>query len=940
MFRRVLRSLSVSLAVVTTISGFAAQPTAIDVPKAPTPAPAQNVAMPATACNPSTGMAGPYPCKKIDLLYFMPLADLDCGSAAVVWGWTDPSNNKEYALLACNTGVSFVDISTPTAPVYVGRLPGHSANSLWRDVKVYDHYAFVGSEASGHGLQVFDLYRLRNHAGPPTVFTEDAWYGNFTRSHTIWINNNAGSGRPPMLTAAGSQEGPQTCSGDLHFVDITNPLAPTFAGCLGKNGYVHEAQCVNYIGPDTQYQGHEICFTSNGRFDNTDTFGIDDVTDKNNVQQLAKVSYPNPGYTHQTYTTEDQQYLLMDDEFDEQDFGFNSRTLVWDIRDLNNPVYVGPFYGATTAVDHNQYIRGHYAFQSNYRAGLRIIDIANIASFPNQTFSEYAYFDIYPSDDVPDYNASWCNYPFFASGNVAVSGIEQGLFILRPQFLPKISINDVSVTEGTGGFRNITFTISLSAPSTQQVVVHYATAPGTAIGGAVVNRVLTPPDADYLTTSGVVVIPAGTTTRTQTVGIVSDATTEDNETFYVNLSAPTGAELEKAQGVATIVDDDLPVPTISMNDVSVNEGDNGTTDAAITLSVTPATSQNVTVHWSTADGTAVGGEDYVVSSGTTDPFVDGHTTIHIPINGDLTIEPNETVLINFDSPSGAILGRSQATLTITNDDLLSVATITPRSGPATGGSPVTITGTRFSDGVTIHFGETPATDITVLDQATLTATTPAGTPASLVVIDAHLGTVAPFHPPLHHPAALTFFYDFLDVPANHMFHNFVEKLFRAGITTGCGSGNYCPDTPVTRAQMAVFLLASRYGSSYSPPPPTGRFGDVPIDSPFAPYIEELYSLGVTGGCSSSPLMYCPDSPVTREQMAVLLLRTKEGNTYTPPDATGVFGDVPTSSPFARWIEELARRGVTGGCGGGMFCPQSAVTRGQMAVFLSTTFGLQ
>jgi hypothetical protein len=181
--------------------------------------------------------------------------------------------------------------------------------------------------------------------------------------------------------------------------------------------------------------------------------------------------------------------------------------------------------------------------------------------------------------------------------------------------------------------------------------------------------------------------------------------------------------------------------------------------------------------------------------------------------------------------------------------------------------------------------------------------------------------------------------DFLDVPPTHGFRPFVTTLARNGVTAGCGGGNYCPDAPVTRAQMAVFLLVAKEGAGYAPPAcVTPRFGDVPCSSPYAPWINELAARGVTGGCGGGN--YCPDYPVSREQMAVFLLLTREPAGYVPPPCTAAtFGDVPCSSPYARWIYELVARGITGGCGGGNYCPLSAVTRGQMSVFLVVTFGL-
>ncbi|MFZ5819186.1 MAG: S-layer homology domain-containing protein, partial [Chloroflexota bacterium] len=168
---------------------------------------------------------------------------------------------------------------------------------------------------------------------------------------------------------------------------------------------------------------------------------------------------------------------------------------------------------------------------------------------------------------------------------------------------------------------------------------------------------------------------------------------------------------------------------------------------------------------------------------------------------------------------------------------------------------------------------------------------------------------------------------------------FIEPLYYNGITGGCSTNPlmYCPDATVTRAEMAVFLLVAKHGTGYTPPPATGLFNDVPASNGFASWIEQLYNEGITGGCGGGN--YCPNSPVTREQMAVFLLMAKHGTGYTPPAATGIFNDVPADYPFAPWIEALAAEGITGGCGGGNFCPTGTVTRAQMAVFLVAAFNL-
>ena len=225
-----------------------------------------------------------------------------------------------------------------------------------------------------------------------------------------------------------------------------------------------------------------------------------------------------------------------------------------------------------------------------------------------------------------------------------------------------------------------------------------------------------------------------------------------------------------------------------------------------------------------------------------------------------------------------------------------------------------------------------ATNVNVASSTSLSATSPllaAGTANDLVVTnpDGTTGTLVK-----------AFVADFLDVSDAQQFHAYVTTLVSNGITAGVGGGNYGVDQSTLRQQMAVFLLKAKHGLCYSPPPCGGTFSDVACPSTFANWIEAMAAEGITGGCGGGN--YCPTNPVRRDQMAVFLLKAEHGSAYQPPDCVGTFPDVPCPSPFANWIEQLAAENVTGGCGGGNYCPLSPNTRGQMAVFITRTFHLQ
>jgi choice-of-anchor B domain-containing protein len=397
------------------------------------------------------GFAGPYPCSNVDLLAFMPLATIGGGNGNDIWGWTDPQNGREYAIMGRTNGTAFVDITDPENPVYLGNLPTRTSNSTWRDIKVYANHAFVVSEASGHGMQVFDLTQLRNVANPPVTFVANTAYTAFGNAHNIAINEASG-----FAYAVGTN----TCSGGLHMINIQNPLSPTNAGCFSADGYTHDAQCVIYQGPDTEHQGKEICFNSN-----EDTVTIVDVSNKAAPLQLSRTGYAGRGYTHQGWVDGSHTYYLQGDELDEINFGHHTRTYVWDISDLDAPQLLGDYTATLNpAIDHNLYIKGDHIFQSNYRAGLRILQVHDYAS--NQ-LEEVGYFDIYPADNNPNFNGSWSNYPYFASGVVVVSGMEQGLFIVRPQLEEPLTYGVALSADATAvGLPGTTVTYTLQITNT------------------------------------------------------------------------------------------------------------------------------------------------------------------------------------------------------------------------------------------------------------------------------------------------------------------------------------------------------------------------------------------------------------------------------------------------------------------------------------------
>lgn len=390
-----------------------------------TPTHAQNL----IACQ--DGTAQNFPCESIDLASSLTPGQLGGNSGKDIWGWTDPETNKEYVIIALDNGTAFVDISDPSNPAFLGRIETTTFSTTWRDVKVYSDHAFIVADgADNHGMQVFDLTRLRSVANPPESFTPDTIFHEVTSAHNIVINEDSGYA---YAVGAGA------CNNGFQIINIQNPTNPVSEGCAGQDGYTHDAQCVIYDGPDTDYTGREICIGANGRFDSTDFVTVVDVTDKDNPVYVAQVTYPSPGYSHQGWFTEDKRYWIMNDELDETDIPLaNTRTVVFDMQDLDSPEFHAFYFSPIGSSDHNLYVRGQYAFLSNYASGLRVLDLTNIET---GTLSEVAFFDTYPDHNDAGFSGQWSNYPYFESQYVALSDGVYGLFLVKPTFPINTSLN-------------------------------------------------------------------------------------------------------------------------------------------------------------------------------------------------------------------------------------------------------------------------------------------------------------------------------------------------------------------------------------------------------------------------------------------------------------------------------------------------------------------
>jgi len=362
-----------------------------------------------------SGSAGDFSCSGISLRSRVSFETMNGTAGNDIWGWFDAQTGNEYALVGMTNGTAFVDISDPDNPGYLGILPTRTVASVWRDIKVFEDHAFIVADGAGaHGMQVFDLTRLRGLMAPQT-FSADTIYSDFGNAHNLAINEDSG-----YAYAVGTN----TCAEGLHMIDISTPVNPLFAGCHSAFD-THDTQCVDYQGPDADYSNNEICFSSA-----EDQVEIADVTFKAFPFTVSTSIYPELGFVHQAWLTEDHRFLLVGDEFDENVFDVPTRTHVLDVSDLDAPVYVFAYEAATASIDHNLYILGNLVFEANYTSGLRVLEFGDLA---NREMIEIAFFDTYPQSDATEFSGAWSVYPFLPSGTIIVSDVTNGLFVLSLQ---------------------------------------------------------------------------------------------------------------------------------------------------------------------------------------------------------------------------------------------------------------------------------------------------------------------------------------------------------------------------------------------------------------------------------------------------------------------------------------------------------------------------
>ncbi len=392
---------------------------------------------------------GLWACSGVDLIEFYPTvqtskqaggdlqANLGNGGKIEIsdsWGWTSPVTADRYVIAGKTNGAAFFRIEEDATGVhgmeYLGDLPNPSpSRSVWHDIKVDGNFAYIVAESVASGLQVFDLTRLDGVEGEQSWTPDASSLFTGVESHNIVMNTEAHvaylvggtAGLDPAATA---------CRSGLVIVDIANPSLPRTTGCWNERGYVHDAHCTRYEGPDAEHHGKDLCFTSNP---DNDSLSVVDVSDPTNPVELSNAGYTAGGYGHQGWLSEDGGFFFYGDEGDEGG-SKATRTMVFDVHNLDSVQDAFEWRNPTTkSIDHNLYAHDGLLYQANYSSGLRVLDTSGLYdgdAVTQDDMVEIAYFDVYPEHDNSGFVGSWSVYPFFDDGVVAISAYD-GLYLVQ-----------------------------------------------------------------------------------------------------------------------------------------------------------------------------------------------------------------------------------------------------------------------------------------------------------------------------------------------------------------------------------------------------------------------------------------------------------------------------------------------------------------------------
>jgi choice-of-anchor B domain-containing protein len=615
--------------------------------------------LPAAVC--SGGLANGLPCDQIDLLSHVGLDDISRrqSSAADVWGFVDLNSNREYAIIGLRTGTAVFDVTDAENPAEVGFIDGQSTS--WRDIKVYQFWntatqrwnahAYISADGASDGLLVVDLSGL-----PHSVERLD-YLGDFSAAHNVYVTNTDFStglpltGASPALVIAGSNidSGPYRA---YSIADPETPQLPVMPGS-GRDDYMHDAASMTITDSRINQCANagsycELLFDFNEL-----TFDIWDVTDSNNPVRLSRTNYSNVAYVHSGWWSEDKQTLYVHDELDEQDFMLNTTLRAFSLADLRAPVPQPGWTGTTKAIDHNGFVRGNRYYMSNYSRGLTVLDITDPG-----TPTSVGRLDTYPATDSSSFVGAWGVYPFFHSGNIAISDIGSGLYMAADRTLDVAAGSLAFSSRSYGGDEGTQVQIAVNriGSSAGAISVGYEVLP---VSG---DR------SDVVGGSGTLNWVAGdATSKIIALDLTADASAENLERLFVRLIAPTGGATLASPNVASLyVSEAGSVAEVEFHQAAINTAERGFASAVAIIERNGSALGPVSVDYSMSGGDADSGVDFQGPVNGTVTWADGDADpkwIQLTIVDDGSGESQEFIELTLGNAVGATIG-SQATLQV------------------------------------------------------------------------------------------------------------------------------------------------------------------------------------------------------------------------------------------------------------------------------------
>ena len=605
------------------------------------------------------GSAGGFPCNKVDLLSHIALDEFSSNPqhANDIWGFYDLNTEREYALIGLENGVAIVDVSNPSSPFEIDTVAG--ASSTWRDIKVYQFFdetsqrfhafAYVTTDNANIGLRLIDLSGLPHSVSGSVAVSPELSAHNVYITNLDYTTNSVVDGVPPVLYTAGSN----LSNGRIRAYALDVPTVLTLTADAPVVSSSHDLSSVTIrdarINQCPAATTHCVLLIDA----NEDNLQIWDATNPANPVRLSSTLYAELGFVHSAWFTRDGNYAFVQDELDELDFGGNTRLRIFDMSNLAQPVLAGTWTGTEAAIDHNGFVRGNRYYMANYTRGLTILDISN----PVQPV-ESGFFDTFPANNFANFAGAWGVYPYLPSGNLLLSDINGGLFVLQDRTLDSAQGTfSITATAGASEGSTLQLTVSRSGGNSGAVSVAWDTQAGSA-------SIL-----DFVSAGGVLSWADGDATdRSIAIGLTADGINEDPERFFVRLFQPEGGASITPSDVASAFISDAGAPSsmgFAAAALQLSERDSL---AIVMVNRRGGAEGALSVQYQTIDISATGGTDYTTVSGQLD-WADGDATarsIEVPILADSESEGDEDFQVMLSAPSGGTLTIDVATITIQN----------------------------------------------------------------------------------------------------------------------------------------------------------------------------------------------------------------------------------------------------------------------------------